>query len=157
MGVVFYVDDTGQHGWAVSLQDEPTTYIWGLLLSLDIPDLMSYSNAFTTMGDLDGYQNTAAIRASGTAAQYPAAYHVDFEHGWYLPAAAQLYRIYATIGIVNISLQTVGGAVFPMDSEWSYWSSSEKSPYEAWALYNSTSLTAVNKSVSLPVRTIRNF
>jgi hypothetical protein len=157
MGVVFYVDDTGQHGWAVSLQDEPTTYIWGLLLSLDIPDLMSYSNAFTTMGDLDGYQNTAAIRASGTAAQYPAAYHVDFEHGWYLPAAAQLYRIYATLGIVNNSLQAVGGAVFPMDSEWSYWSSSEKSPYEAWALYNSTSLTAVNKSVSLPVRTIRNF
>lgn len=157
MGVVFYVDDTGQHGWAVSLQDEPTTYIWGLLLSLDIPDLMSYSNAFTTMGDLDGYQNTAAIRASGTAAQYPAAYHVDFEHGWYLPAAAQLYRIYATLGIVNNSLQAVGGAVFPMDSEWSYWSSSEKLPYEAWALYNSTSLTAVNKSVSLPVRTIRNF
>lgn len=157
LGVVFYVDTTGDHGWAVSLQDEPTPYIWGLLLSLDIPDLMNCPNAFSTMEDLDGYHNTATIRATGTAAQYPAAYQVDFEQGWYLPAAAQLYRIYATLGIVNSSLQAVGGAVFPMDSNWSYWSSSEKTPYEAWALYNSTSLTSVNKSVSLPVRTIRNF
>ena len=157
MGVVFYVDDSGQHGWAVSLQDEPTTYIWGLLLSLDIPNLTNYTSAFSTMGDLDGYQNTASIRASGTVAQYPAAHHVDFDHGWYLPSAAQLYRIYATIGMVNNTLQTVGGAIFPMDAEWRYWSSTERSPYEAWALYNSTSFTAVNKSESLPVRTIRNF
>lgn len=157
MGVVFYVDDTGEHGWAVNLQDEPNLLIWGLLLALDIPTLTNYTSAFSTMGDVDGYQNTASIRASGTAAQYPAAHHVDYEHGWYLPAAGQLYHIYATLGIVNNSLQTVGEAVFPLDSEWSYWSSTEKSPYEAWALNNGTSLSVVNKSVSLSVRTIRNF
>ena len=160
MGVVFYVDNTGQHGWAVSLQDEPTTYIWGLLLSLntpDIPTLTNYETAFTALGDLGGYQNTASIRASGTAYQYPAAYQVDFDHGWHLPAAAQLYRLYATLGIVNNSLQTVGGVPFPMNAEWSYWSSTESSSYEAWALYNSTSLTLVNKSSSLSVRTIRDF
>jgi len=126
-------------------------------LSLDIPDLMSYSNAFTTMGDLDGYQNTAAIRASGTAIQFPAAYSADFGHGWYLPAAAQLYRLYATLGIVNYSLQTVGGAPFPLNSEWSYWSSTESSNHSAWGLYSNSSLTLVNKSVPLSVRTVRNF
>ena len=157
MGVVFYVDDSGQHGWAVSLQDEPAACIWGLLLSLDIPTLTNYTSAFSTMGDLDGYQNTAGIRASGTAAQYPAVYQIDFDHGWYLPAAAQLYRLYATLGIVNNAIQTVGGVIFPLNSAWGYWSSSEKSAYEAWALYNNSSLTVVNKSVSLSVRTVRNF
>ena len=157
MGVVFYVDDTGQHGWAVNLQDEPDSLIWGLLLSLDIPTLTNYTGAFSTMGDLDGYQNTASIRASGTAALYPAAYQVDFEHGWYLPAAAQLYRIGATLWAVNNSLQIVGGVPFPMDSERKYWSSTEKSPFEAWALKNYSLFMAVNKSEWMPVRTVRNF
>ena len=157
MGVVFYVDDSGQHGWAVNLQDEPDSLIWGLLLSLDIPTLTNYTGAFSTMGDLDGYQNTASIRASGTAALYPAAYQVDFEHGWYLPAAAQLYRIGATLWAVNNSLQTVGGDPFPLDSERRYWSSTEKSPFEAWALKNYSLFMAVNKSEWMPVRTVRNF
>ena len=157
MGVVFYVDESGLHGWAVNLQDEPDSLIWGLLLSLDIPTLTNYTGAFSTMGDLDGYQNTASIRASGTAALYPAAYQVDFEHGWYLPAAAQLYRIGATLWAVNNSLQTVGGDPFPLDSERRYWSSTEKSPFEAWALKNYSLFMAVNKSEWMPVRTVRNF
>ena len=155
-GVVFYVDATGHHGWAVSLQDEPSTYNWGTL-GVDIQTLTNYTTAFSTLGDMDGYQNTAAIRASGNVYQYPAAYQTDFDHGWYLPAAAQLYRLYATIGIVNNSLQTVGGSIFPLNSEWKYWSSTESSLYEAWGLYNSTSMTLFNKSTSLSVRTVRNF
>ena len=156
-GVVFHVDATGQHGWAVSLQDEPSTYIWGLLLDYDVPPLMNYATAFSTLEDMDGYQNTASVWTSGTAIQFPAAYSADFGHGWYLPAAAQLYRLYATLGIVNYSLQTVGGAPFPLNSEWSYWSSTESSNHSAWGLYSNSSLTLVNKSVPLSVRTVRNF
>lgn len=156
-GVVFHVDATGQHGWAVSLQDEPSTYIWGLLLDYDVPTLTNYATAFSTLEDMDGYQNTASVWTSGTAIQFPAAYSADFGHGWYLPAAAQLYRLYATLGIVNYSLQTVGGAPFPLNSEWSYWSSTESSNHSAWGLYSNSSLTLVNKSVPLSVRTVRNF
>jgi hypothetical protein len=155
-GIVFYVDNTGQHGWAVNLQDEPSTYNWGPL-GVDIPTLTNYTTAFSTLGDLDGYQNTTAIRASGTIYQYPVAYQIDFDHGWYLPSAAQLYRLYATIGIVNNSLQTVGGASFPLNSEWKYWSSTENSRFDAWGLHNNTTMTIFNKSALLSVRTVHNF
>ena len=40
MGVVFYVDSTGKHGWAGNLQDEPNTYSWGIIsTSLENPAL----------------------------------------------------------------------------------------------------------------------
>ena len=156
-GVVFHVDATGHHGWAVNLQDEPSTYIWGLLLDYDVPTLTNYSTAFSTLEDMDGYQNTASIRAAGTAIQFPAAYAVDFDHGWYLPAAAQLYHLYATIGIVNNSLQTIGGSIFPLNSEWRYWSSTESSNHSALALYSNNTLTIANKSMPLSVRSVRNF
>jgi len=156
-GVVFYVDNTGHHGWAVNLQDENATYRWANLIE-DIASLPNYNNSgFLALGDMDGYQNTAIIRALGNQIQYPAAYAVDFDHGWYLPASAQLYYLYATLGMVNNTLQIIGVDPFPMDTGWDYWSSTEDTGFTAWCLNNNFTLKAVEKGAQYFVRAVRNF
>ena len=135
MGVVFHVDATGQHGWAVSLHDKPGTYQWSSV-NINLAALPNVTSSFSSLLDLDGYQNTASIRAAGNATQYPAAYAVDFENGWYLPAAGQLYRLYSMLSIVNNTLALVNGTPFPMNLDWQYWSSTENYNIRSWYLDN---------------------
>jgi hypothetical protein len=155
-GIVFYVDTTGQHGWAVSLNNEIGAYRWATI-NMDLPSVPNYSSCFTVLEDRDGYQNSANIRIFGDANQYPAAYVMDFNQGWYLPAAAQLYHLYAVLGIVNNSLQLIGVNPFPMDHVWRYWSSTEASDSYAWFLDSNQTLMKGEKSALMFVRSVRNF
>ncbi len=134
IGVVFYVDNTGQHGWAVALQDAGS-YQWGCYGS-DMP-LPNYTNKRQAIYDLDGYENTRIVRENCTSS--PAFYAVDFANGWYVPALGQLNYLYGNLVEVNASLQVAGGSVFPT-SEWRYWSSTEFSSNYAWILHSSGEL-----------------
>ena len=58
IGVVFYVDNTGQHGWAVALQDAGECS-WGRN-GFDTP-LPNYGSARQAIYDLDGYTNTVHL------------------------------------------------------------------------------------------------
>lgn len=156
MGVVFHVDATGQHGWAVSLHDKPGTYQWSSV-NINLAALPNVTSSFSSLLDLDGYQNTASIRAAGNATQYPAAYAVDFENGWYLPAAGQLYRLYAMLGIVNNTLALVNGTPFPMNLDWQYWSSTENYNIRSWYLDNRHTVRWGQKNEMHLVREVYNF
>lgn len=138
IGVVFYVDGTGQHGWAVALQDAGD-FTWGPN-SIDTP-LGNYTNKRQAIYDLDGYQNTQVIRQYGT--DYPAFYAVDFENGWYLPAIGQLNYLYGNLIEVNAGLEVAGGTPFEMDGDWRYGSSTEYSSKYAWGLYSTGELSDV--------------
>ena len=160
IGVVFYVDQTGQHGWAVALQDAGN-YAWGPIYD-DTP-LPNFGSVRQAIYDLDGYQNTQVIRATGT--NYPAFYAVDFENGWYLPAIGQLNCLYGNIQEVNPGLAMAGGVVFAY-SEWRYWSSTEHFDHYAWNLLSSGTVTvnlgyndstSGHKTTSWRVRGVRNF
>ena len=107
------------------------------------------------MSDLDGYANTLLIRQSGTNNDYEAAYAVDFEHGWYLPAAGQAYMLYEEHIKANNTLQLVGGELFQLDTFWSYWTSTEINSSKAWVL--SFALQSSEKNYPRSVRSIRNF
>lgn len=155
-GIVFHVDVSGQHGWVVSLNNEFATYRWATT-DMDIPSITNYVSSYSTLEDQDGYQNTANMRISGEATQYPAAYSIDFNHGWYLPAAGQLYHLYAVLGIVNNSLQIVGVNPFPMNVNWRYWSSTESSASMAWFLDSNQSVVKGEKVTQMFVRAVRDF
>lgn len=155
LAIVFYVDASGEHGWAVNLHDEPATYRWGP--SVDIPTLSNYATAFSLLTDLDGYQNTATLRASGDATQYQAAHSVNFNEGWYLPTITQLYHFYIMLSFVNTSLQLVGEAPIPTDLGWLYWSSTEGSATSAWCMRNNYPRMLVEKDGQMFVRAVRNF
>lgn len=108
MGVVFYVDNTDQHGWAVHLQNQSTGCKWSTE-NVDISGLINYSMWHDAIYDLDGYSNTLCIRNFGNATKYPAAWAVDFNNGWYLPSIGQFNCLYGAIIEINMSLLRVNG------------------------------------------------
>lgn len=158
MGIVFYVDNTGEHGWALRLNNENSdnTMKWGGS-GVDVPELNNISLARNALMDLDGYTNTQKIQAAGTAATYPAAYSVDFANGWYLPASGQLRCIYSQLPVLNASLQITGGLQFSMNAIWGYWSSTESNANNAWHLDENGQITSYTKNMTYRVRAVRNF
>lgn len=157
-GIVFYVDNTGEHGWAVHLYDQETSVQWTPYDQItDIPTLFSYTNARDAITDLNGYSNTQIVRNLGNASNFPAAYAVDFDNGWFLPAVGQLRLIFGEIVTLNASLQVVGGTQFPMVSTWWYWSSTELSEYSVWNVSYRGYVTYANKYATCRVRSIRAF
>ena len=129
-GIVFYVDATNQHGWAVHL-DYQGSVLWSPDYH-DIPTLPNYQEFRDAINDFNGYENTRKIRQAGDSSIYPAAWVVDFDHGWYLPAAGQIRYLYGYIPEVNRTLQLVGGQTFDLSSNWWIWASTECSAEDAW-------------------------
>ena len=141
-GIVFYVDNTDTRGWAVSLENQSSSIKWcsDNNYGYDIPDLPNMGNARVAMHDLDGRSNTQIIRSHGNSSQFPAAWAVDYDNGWYLPSAGQLRYLYSYYPEINASLQVVGGTVFPYHSNYYWWSSSEFSAYHAYDMNSGGSI-----------------
>lgn len=142
-GIIFYVDNTGEHGWAVNLHDQASAIQW-CFSGVDVIPLNNLDGATAYM-DLDGYQNTQIIRAAGNDSMFPAAYIVDFDNGWYLPALGQLRLMFAYVSVLNSSLGIVGGTQFPMNTDFYYWSSTESSYATAWRISNKGFITGYSK------------
>ena len=82
-GIVFYVDESGEHGLVSALEDLPGTYEWGVMEYLQ-----------EQMGKVGtGYQNTMDIVNSGcftdnggiTAAQATLDADINGYNDWFLP------------------------------------------------------------------------
>lgn len=155
MGVVFYVDPSGMHGWAAHLADQATTVKWGGYGST-ISTMTAYSTALSAASDLNGYANTLAIRAAGDTTEYPAAWTVDVANGWYMPAAGQLQLLMSEYATINSTLAIIGGTQF--DSGY-YWPSTQYNANQAWSTYPGGNLhaTAKNQQSNNRVRSIRDF
>lgn len=154
-GVVFYVDSTGLHGWAVHLHDQATGVNWCgsssySVYGANIPGVSDF-DPFRSEGvypDLKGYANTQALWAAGDSTTYPAAHCVDFPNGWYLPDIGQLEKLFAAMPFIASSLTLAGGEPFSTDSPWFYWSSSEVTSYShgAWCLDSAGRASYTNKT-----------
>lgn len=163
-GVVFYVDETGQHGWALHPQIQAHQIYWSY--ECELPwGLTGWQSIRDAIYDLDGYDNTGFLRAASQNdhSKYPGAWAVDYEHGWYWPALGQLNVLYGNATIVNNSLKQIGGIL--MQGPWVYWSSSTYGFDNDCALYQASSgaMGAVMKTrdvlpqAPIDVRSIRNF
>ena len=134
-GIVFFVDGDDQQGWAVSLECQAINTHWvtsGHYYDMfDIPMLENLEHSREAMYDLDGYNNTDIIRSAHGADWYPAAWSVDFDHGWYLPAAGQMRWMIAYINEINASLAVVNGTMFVYDHPRWYWTSTERTEAHA--------------------------
>lgn len=163
IGVVFYVDNTGQHGWAVALEDAGC-YHWGGD-GYDTP-LPNYYDNRQAVYDLNGYENTRIVREHST--DHPAFYAVDFENGWYVPAIGQLNYLYGNLVEVNKTLQKISGTEFSVLG-WEYYSSTEYNSHFVWIVSSSGELfhsggwnygngqTNKRSNPAKPVRAVRNF
>lgn len=157
IGVVFYVDDSGEHGCAVDLQDEGL-FTWGGY-GADT-QLENYSRRGSAADDMDGKNNTKTIIESKK--NYPAFKAVNFSKGWYLPAAGQLKQLYKNLDDVNPSLEKVGDQIVRAIGI-TYWSSTEYSDIDAWYLSTIGGLDHTsngyndNKSGTRLVRSVIDF
>ena len=157
-GVVFHVDNTGAHGWAVHLQDQAQIIAWCPANPyIDVSTLTNITTMQAALNDFDGYGHTQRIRGAGTAATFPAAYAVSFAQGWYIPAIGQLNVLFADYPRVNESLQLVGGSpLFPNPSG-AYWSSSEFSDFAAFCIVGFGFMHPEGKAGDVSLRSVINF
>ena len=124
-GIVFYIDETGQHGMVAAMEDLPGTYEWGCLNeSIEGADGQVIGT---------GYQNTLDI-VQGCFDINSAAFHalnsnIEGYTGWFLPSIHELEEMYNTIGPGGPE-GNIGGF-----DDGHYQSSSEKNNYGSWAIY----------------------
>ena len=164
IGVVFYVDETGQHGWVLHPEIQAQSICWSY--ECELPwGLTGWQSIREAIYDLDGYGNTGFLR---TASQndhnkYPGAWVVDYEHGWYWPSIGQLNILYGSARIINNSLKLIGGV--QLQGKWFYWSSSVYGFNNDCALYLGYDgrMGAIIKSrqdlngIPMCIRSIRTF
>ena len=164
IGVVFYVDETGHHGWVLHPDIQAEGIQWSY--ECDLPwGLTGWQSIREAIYDLDGYDNTAFLRlaSQNDHTKYPGAWAVDFEHGWYWPSIGQLNILYGSAPIINNSLKLLEGA--QIQGKWFYWSSSVYGFNNDCALYLGSDgrLGAIVKSrtdlgdIPMSIRSIRNF
>lgn len=154
MGVVFFVDTSGMHGWAVSLEDYTVQVKWANA-NVNVVNLSNRQSFFINGGTLSqysGYYNTQCLAA--TPGLCPVVSAVDFDNGWYVPDIVQLNILISQYYFVNSSLLLVGTS-FNLNQN--YWSSTPYSQSKAWMENFQGKVMPENKSNTHLVRSIRNF
>jgi len=152
-GIVFYVDETGEHGLVAALEDLGQ-FEWGCWgTGIAGADGLAIGT---------GYQNTLDVLSQNcqtqgggiTASQAALSYETEGYTDWYLPSKDELLEMYNTIG--NGGLEgNIGGF-----SSTYYWSSSESvNIYCAWFVVFGDGITGYlnYKSNTYRVRIIRAF
>jgi hypothetical protein len=160
-GIVFFVDETGEHGLVCAKADHSVAIRWyagGLVSTQAKGD-----------GPLAGEMNTAiAISSQAALSDDGATYAArvcaellvtegDYTYGdWYLPSKAELNLLQQNKAIINTTAVANGGAAF---TEFvSYWSSTESSNSHAWGQQITTGVhSTTSKSITFRVRAVRAF
>ncbi|MCB0850893.1 MAG: DUF1566 domain-containing protein [Bacteroidetes bacterium] len=170
-GIVFWVDETGQHGLVCAKSDQSTGVRW---------DAGTNGRTRATgTGIYAGNMNTAiiipahiAIGDNGNTYAARICAELEITEGgvaygdWYLPSVAELTLMYNNKATINATAVANGGSNFASSS---YWSSEERvftSPfgggiqYHAWVWYFDTwggSGSTIKRSPSNYVRAVRAF
>ena len=152
-GVVFHLNPDGS-GWMVALNDASVDCPWGT--SGDIPTLANQSPSLyqQLMNYTDGYGNTEIIRAYQNNSDSYAAGKVDFDHGWYLPSAGQLRKLFGNLAKIEGAIAAAGGSTLSNNG---YWSSTEYDESNAWMVDTWLFFSRVSKTNNNHVRAIRDF
>jgi hypothetical protein len=157
-GIVFWAEESGQHGLICSVVDISMSTNWSNITNL---------TAGTAWSDWDGLGNSNGIVGqaghTNSAAQQCLDY-VNDDYGtgiysdWYLPSRSELNDLWNSFRIVQKNLESDGNPATIKLSLSPYWSSSESSAATAWIYYFSTGyLTTSPKSNYTFVRAIRSF
>lgn len=134
-GIVFWVDETGQHGLVCAKEDQSEGAMWYAGTS--------FYTAALGDGLLSGELNTAIIVASqgmGDFTLYAARICNELEitesnttyGNWYLPSLFELDLMYQNQSIINSTATSNGGSAFSLIG--AYWSSTEYMSDRARAL-----------------------
>jgi hypothetical protein len=156
-GIVFWVDEAGQHGLVCAKTDQSSGVRW-----------YAGSDTYTmALGDgpMSGKMNTLLIIASqsyGDGSTYAARICNELQitvggktYGdWYLPSKEELNLMYLNKDIINTTALANGGNSFGIG----YWTSTEESLWNVWSqVFNLGIQGTSSKDTSRAVRAIRAF
>jgi hypothetical protein len=141
-GIIFYIDETGQHGLIAAESDQSRNAEWGcfgtLIGGTSISIGEGESNTF-----LIGFGCSSEV---GTAAAICLNLNLNGYSDWYLPSKNELNLMYVNRNVLG-SYYLFG-----------YWSSSEDDEDDAWAhVFGSNMVNDYQKVLTLGVRAIRSF
>ena len=153
IGVVFYVDDSGEHGWAVNLCDQGSFCWTAEDNGANSVELSFFQNQEDASSDIDGQSNSSKIRTTSNALAHPAFFATDFDNGWFLPACGQLKVLMDASETINEALTIVRGK----ELDTLYWSSTQCTNNKAWAVFITGSVYKSPKHNIYKIRDIRTF
>lgn len=117
-GIVFYLDNSSEHGLICALDDQSASAGW----CSDVGEV----NGADGDGIGDGAQNTQDILAAcnevGTAASLCSSLTLNEKSDWFLPSVGTLEEIANQLQLINSAIVANGGTVIASDT---YWSSTE--------------------------------
>ena len=157
-GVVFWVDQTGNHGLICSMINLNPTTAWS--------DVTSTLIGVAAQSDWNGQSNTTAIVAQSTstsAADFCDLYtNADYGTGvysdWYLPSRGELNDLWNNLKAVQKALDNDGNALTTALVKYPYWSSTEDDMYNSYCFrFNSGYADNVGKNNLFYVRAVRAF
>ena len=130
-GVIFWVDQTGEHGLICNMIDLSTSQVWSNVNSLIGP---------TAQSDWNGLNNSNAIvgqpgqtnSASKLCLDYTNAdYGTGIYSDWYLPSRSELIDLWSNLKAVHKALESDGNPATTL-LKTDYWSSTESTWESAW-------------------------
>jgi hypothetical protein len=150
-GIIFDIDNTGQHGFVAATDDQGSVIPWA-------PGNL-YNVTTNATSHTDGAGNTTKIIATyGNSGSYAAKLCRDYRGGgftdWYLPASVQI----KSLQVVQNAIGGFHGSEFL--TSYYYWSSTEANNFKAWEYdFNPRYFLAdyVEKYKSMYVRAVRTF
>ncbi len=157
-GIVFWVDQTGQHGLVCVKEDQGTEVKW-------FAGTYMFTLA-TGNGPFSGKMNTTIIIANqgeGDSSNYAARMCGELQiteggktYGdWYLPSKKELELMYQNKATIDATAGTNGGSALASEI---YWSSTDGSTGSAWMQYFDTGVQEIrNKNLANRVRAVRAF
>jgi hypothetical protein len=160
-GIVFWVDETGEHGLVCAKVDQSTGIRWfaGSLVSTQAKGDGPYAGEMNTAIAIASHSAQADDGANyaGRACAEVVITEGSFTYGdWYLPSKEELNLMFANKSTINTSALANGGSAFIEFV--SYWSSTESSNSHSWGQQFTTGVqSTTGKSATFRVRAVRAF
>jgi hypothetical protein len=164
-GIVFYVEENGNHGLIAStndiIKDTPWASKQAPLKAFPSKPVYNTDKSLRTLpSDVDGAYNTKMIiecRYANSAAWHCSNYVVDSYHDWYLPAIDELKKLIGAKSTIDNVLNkgSIKGAEVLSEKYWSS-TNTELEPTGTWAFIKDFKLANMFDSY-LNVRAVRRF
>ena len=150
-GIIFYIDETGQHGLVSTIEDVGS-YDWGCYTyDVNGADSLAIGTGFQNTIDILN-ENCTSQFLNSTASQISSEYVQNELNDWFLPSFNELNEMYLSIG-PGSNIGNVGDF-----SNSPYWSSSEVNAWYAWTVsFGNGGVLQSNKNAVYNVRPIRFF
>lgn len=120
-GIVFLVDESGQHGLVCALKDQVRGIRWndGIIDSLKLEPIKNSTNQVNkTTNNFIKEENTQSENlATKVCAEYSVSVNGVLFDDWYLPSKEEVYRMYENRTIIDKNAIKNGGSYFTTNNE----------------------------------------